>query len=136
MPDSFSASANGKNQLNTYAYDASGNLQNDQLGHTFNYDAENRPYSAGGVTYYYDGEGERVAKSTGKLYLFGTGSAPVVETQKHMARLPGSAEFCDPFAIRLLVSHCLRRTFMPSVVLHVVEFTFSGGFDSHTLPPC
>lgn len=32
------------------------------------------------MTYYYDGEGERVAKSTGKLYLFGTGSAPVVET--------------------------------------------------------
>jgi RHS repeat-associated protein len=80
MSDSFTASANGKNQLNTYSYDASGNLQNDQLGHSFNYDGENRPYSAGGVTYYYDGEGERVAKSTGKLYLFGTGSATVVET--------------------------------------------------------
>jgi RHS repeat-associated protein len=44
------------------------------------YDAENRPYSAGGVTYYYDGVGERIAKSSGKLYFFGTGSAPVVET--------------------------------------------------------
>src|SRR5262249_10024968 len=33
-----------------------------------------------GVTYYYDGLTERVAKSTGPLYFFGTGSAPVVET--------------------------------------------------------
>lgn len=79
MNDSLTASANLKNQLNTYAYDASGNMTNDQLV-SYNYDAENRPYSAGGVTYYYDGEGERVAKSSGKLYLFGTGSAPAVET--------------------------------------------------------
>jgi RHS repeat-associated protein len=78
--DAFSASANSKNQFNTYQYDASGNMQNDQLGHAFSYDAENRPYSAGGVTYYYDGVGERIAKSTGKLYFFGTGSAPVLET--------------------------------------------------------
>lgn len=80
MSDSFTTTANGNNQFVGYSYDTSGNLQNDQLGHAFNYDAENRPYSAGGVTYYYDGEGERVAKSTGKLYLFWTGSAPVVET--------------------------------------------------------
>jgi uncharacterized protein RhaS with RHS repeats len=78
--ESLTTTANSNNQLVGYPYDASGNLTNDELGHTFSYDAENRPYSAGGVTYYYDGEGERVAKSTGKLYLFGTGSAPVVET--------------------------------------------------------
>ncbi len=50
------------------------------LGHTFSYDGENRPYLAGGVNYYYDGESERVAKSNGKLYWFGTNSAPVLET--------------------------------------------------------
>jgi|ERR1700674_4055217 len=66
MSDSFTTTASGNNQFVGYSYDTSGNLQNDQLGHAFNYDAENRPYSAGGVTYYYDGEGERVAKSTGK----------------------------------------------------------------------
>ena len=60
--------------------DLSGNMLNDQLGHTFSYDAENRPYAAGGVTYYYDGAGERAAKSNGKLYWFGTGSAPVAES--------------------------------------------------------
>ena len=42
---------------------------------------------------------------------------------------------CDPYAIHLLVYGYLRCTFMPSVVLHVVEFTLSCGFDSHTLPP-
>ncbi len=50
------------------------------LGHTFSYDGENRPYLAGGVNYYYDGDSERVAKSNGKLYWFGTNSAPVLET--------------------------------------------------------
>jgi hypothetical protein len=37
---------------------------------------------------------------------------------------------CDPFAIRSSVHHCLLRTFLPSVVLHVVEFTLSSGFES------
>ncbi len=50
------------------------------LGPTFSYDGENRPYLAGGVNYYYDGDSERVAKSNGKLYWFGTDSAPVLET--------------------------------------------------------
>ena len=78
--EGFSAAVNASNQLNTYSYDVTGNMVNDQLGHTFSYDAENRPYSAGGVTYYYDGAGERAAKSNGKLYWFGTGSAPVAES--------------------------------------------------------
>ena len=34
----------------------------------------------GGVTYYYNGAGERVAKSNGKLYWFGTNSSPLVES--------------------------------------------------------
>jgi RHS repeat-associated protein len=79
--DSLTVSvSNNKNQFDGYSYDSSGNLLNDQLGHAFTYDAENRPYAGGGANYYYDGEGERVAKSNGTLYLFGTGSAPVMET--------------------------------------------------------
>jgi hypothetical protein len=58
MSEPLTTTANGNNQLVGYPYDASGNLQNDQLGHTFNYDAENRPYSAGGVTYYASESGE------------------------------------------------------------------------------
>jgi hypothetical protein len=41
-----------------------------------------------------------------------------------------SGEVCDPFAIRFLVYDCFSRTSVPSVALHVVEFTFSGGFES------
>jgi RHS repeat-associated protein len=78
--DPLTVAITSKNQFNAYSYDASGNLNNDQLGHTYSYDAENRPYSAGGLTYYYDGTGERVAKSNGKLYWFGTGTAPVLES--------------------------------------------------------
>jgi RHS repeat-associated protein len=80
MSDSFSAAVDGNNHLVGYSYDANGNLLSDQLGHSFSYDGENRIFTAAGVTYYYDGEGERVAKSSGKLYWFGTGSAPVAET--------------------------------------------------------
>jgi len=84
MGEGFSAGVNGNNQFVGYSYDASGNLQNDQLGHTFVYDAENRPKSettgTTTVSYYYDGIGERVAKSNGKLYWFGTNSAPLVES--------------------------------------------------------
>jgi len=68
--ESLTVTANNKNQFATYSYDNNGNLLNDQLGHAFTYDAENRPYSGGGVNYYYDGTGERVAKSSGKLYWF------------------------------------------------------------------
>ena len=43
----------------------------------------------------------------------------------------GCLEICDPPAIRLLVYHCIPYTSMPSVTLHVVEFTFSRGFESY-----
>jgi len=45
------------------------------------------------------------------------------------ARCPADG-ICDPFAIRFRVYQCFPTTFVPSVALHVVEFTFSGGFDS------
>jgi hypothetical protein len=37
---------------------------------------------------------------------------------------------CNPFAIRLVAYQCLSCTSVPSVALHVVEFTFLGGFES------
>jgi len=36
----------------------------------------------------------------------------------------------NPLAIRLLVYHCLSYVSVPSVDLHVAEFTFLGGFES------
>ena len=37
---------------------------------------------------------------------------------------------CDPFAIRLMVYLCFLCTYVPSVCLHVVEFTCASGFES------
>jgi RHS repeat-associated protein len=56
------------NQLLGCGFDAAGNQTNDCLGNTLTYDAENRVITAGGVTYTYDGDGQRVRKSNGKLY--------------------------------------------------------------------
>ncbi len=36
--------------------------------------------TAAGVTYTYDGDGKRVQKSTGKLYWYGVGSDPLIES--------------------------------------------------------
>jgi RHS repeat-associated protein len=44
------------------------------------YDAENRLSTTAGVTYTYDGDGNRVKKSNGKLYWTGGGSDPLEET--------------------------------------------------------
>ena len=83
------APATTKNQLTGYTYDAAGNLSNDNLGHAFTYDAENRIVStAGATTYVYDGDGQRVIKcagtypscSSGTLYWTGVGSDTLSET--------------------------------------------------------
>jgi hypothetical protein len=58
------APATTKNQLTGYTYDAAGNMS--LTG--YSYDAENRLATAGGVTYTYDGDGNRVMKSGGTLY--------------------------------------------------------------------
>ena len=52
---------------------------------------------------------------------------PVAELRYSTADQPTSR---DPFAIRFRLSSHLLCTFMPSVALHVVEFTFLGGFES------
>jgi RHS repeat-associated protein len=83
-PPTLSVGVSGKNQLNDsgFAYDAAGNLTNtpNPGGLAITYDAENRMTSAAGVTYTYDGDGKRVAKSSGKLYWFGMSSDPLFET--------------------------------------------------------
>jgi RHS repeat-associated protein len=66
------APATAKNQLTGYAYDAAGNMTTG--GYT--YDPENRLATAGGVTYTYDGDGNRVKKSSGTLYW---GAGPLAE---------------------------------------------------------
>jgi RHS repeat-associated protein len=56
-----------------FSYDASGNILTD--GHnTYGWNAESEIKSAGGVNYTYDGDGDRVEKSNGKIYWYGAGT--------------------------------------------------------------
>jgi hypothetical protein len=71
------APASNKNQLGGDAHDAAGNLWNSGV---YTWDAENRLATGGGATFTYDGDGERVKKSSGTLYWSGTGSDSLVES--------------------------------------------------------
>jgi len=73
--ESLSVTALSNNQLSAtgFSYDASGNILTD--GHnTYGWNAESEIKSAGGVNYTYDGDGDRVEKSNGKIYWYGAGS--------------------------------------------------------------
>ncbi|MGC2752017.1 MAG: hypothetical protein WCA40_06585, partial [Candidatus Acidiferrum sp.] len=64
-----------------YVYDAAGNLtQPGPIGGPYVYDAENHLTSADGVTYTYDGDGNRVMKSNGTIYWYGANSASLEES--------------------------------------------------------
>jgi len=57
----------------TYCYDAAGNLRTDGSGRVYSFDQENRITGAGGLTYTYDADGNRVQKSngsTGTIYWY------------------------------------------------------------------
>jgi RHS repeat-associated protein len=92
--------ANPKNQLSGYCYDAAGNLilnaacPHGILTPTYTYDAENRLIATAGYSYIYDADGQRVEKcqegatpgtcatgtTTGTLYWRGAGADPLTET--------------------------------------------------------
>jgi RHS repeat-associated protein len=82
----MSHTASNLNQFTDMDYDAAGNVTNDRLGHSYTYDPENRicklaqGTSCASPDYVYDGDGQRVKKSSGMLYFTGTGSAPLLET--------------------------------------------------------
>jgi RHS repeat-associated protein len=77
----LSVVATASNQISGDTYDAAGNLIVAQPGSTsYTYNAENQLTSTAGVTYKYDGDGKRVEKTSGKLYWYGTGSDPLMET--------------------------------------------------------
>lgn len=62
--ENLQMSALTNNQLVGMTYDAAGNVTNDGMSHSYVYDAENRLISAGGMSYIYDGDGNRVEKCT------------------------------------------------------------------------
>ena len=65
--EGLSASATNLNQLGGIGvlYDAAGNVTNDGSGNVPTYDDENRISTNQGYTYYYDGNGARMEKTTG-----------------------------------------------------------------------
>jgi RHS repeat-associated protein len=67
-PATFLATFSGNNnQMDSFSYDAAGNLLKDQASNAYSYDAENRIVSVnnGATTYAYNPKGQRVAKTTG-----------------------------------------------------------------------
>ena len=84
--------ASANNQLSTRCYDAAGNLVLNApcpqppatpFTPTYSYDAENHLVYAGGVNYTYDGDGNRVMKSNGPIYWYGSGDDVLDETDLH-----------------------------------------------------
>jgi RHS repeat-associated protein len=66
---------NGNNQITTagFTYDASGNLTADVTS-AYAWNAESEIKTAAGVNYTYDGDGNRLQKSNGKIYWYGAGT--------------------------------------------------------------
>jgi RHS repeat-associated protein len=66
---------NTSNQITLagFTYDAAGNEKTD-VTNTYIWNAESEIKTGGGVTYTYDGDGDRVQKSNGKIYWYGAGS--------------------------------------------------------------
>lgn len=70
----WQCAADANNRANCLAYDAAGNVTANGTAH-YTFDPENRLASAGGMTYTYDADGNRVEKSngsTGTLYWYGS----------------------------------------------------------------
>ena len=73
--ENLSVTATTNNQLSYmgYSYDTSGNMLTNGAN-TYGYNAESEISSAAGVNYTYDGDGNRVEKSSGKAYWYGAGT--------------------------------------------------------------
>ena len=59
--------------IGNYSYDAAGNMLTDNAN-TYAYNAESEIKSAAGVTYTYDGDGNRLEKVSQKIYWYGAGT--------------------------------------------------------------
>ncbi len=73
--ESLSVGATANNQLTAtgFTYDAAGNMTGDGTN-AYGFNAESEIKSAASVNYTYDGDGNRVQKSNGKIYWYGAGT--------------------------------------------------------------
>jgi len=74
-------SVNTNNQITnaSFNYDAAGDLTGDGI-YTYSWNAEHHLTSAANVTYTYDGELQRVRKSSGTLYWYSPAGVPLAES--------------------------------------------------------
>ena len=77
--ESLSVVASTTNQITTFSYDGVGNVLNDTLN-AYAWNAESEIKTAAGVNYTYDGDGNRLQKSSGKIYWYGAGSEVLDES--------------------------------------------------------
>jgi RHS repeat-associated protein len=68
--ENFSQAAFSNNRLTGFSYDAAGNVTADGIN-SYLYNAESQVISTDGIAYVYDGSGNRVKKSSGRIYWFG-----------------------------------------------------------------
>jgi RHS repeat-associated protein len=76
---SVSAAANNQIAFSGISYDASGNMLGDGAN-SYSYNAESQMSAASGVNYTYDGDGNRLEKSSGKIYWYGAGGNTLNES--------------------------------------------------------
>ncbi|MFZ3215139.1 MAG: RHS repeat-associated core domain-containing protein [Candidatus Acidiferrales bacterium] len=69
----ISVGTNNRISTTGFNFDAAGNETSDVTS-TYVWNAESEMKTGGGVNYTYDGDGDRVQKSNGKLYWFGVGT--------------------------------------------------------------
>lgn len=74
-----SAAADVNNHLVGLSYDAAGNTLSDG-NYNYTWNSESQMKTAAGVSYQYDGDGRRVAKTGSKLYWYGSGGEILSET--------------------------------------------------------
>jgi YD repeat-containing protein len=81
LQDSLSVSVTTNNQLSSagFSYDAAGNMLTDNVN-TYAWNAESEMKSGSGVTYTYDGDGNRLMKANQKIYWYGAGTETLDES--------------------------------------------------------
>jgi RHS repeat-associated protein len=77
--ESLSVASSAANQITGFSYDASGNVLND-THNSYLWNAESEIKTAAGVNYTYDGDGNRLQKSSDKIYWYGAGSEVLDES--------------------------------------------------------
>lgn len=77
--ESLSVSVSNNNQISSFSYDAAGNVLNDTRN-AYVWNAESEIKTGAGVNYTYDADGNRVQKSSGKIYWYGGGSEVLDES--------------------------------------------------------